>query len=187
MTGPSIGTIPNGGGTAVFSKIPKKKPKVNARLTPEREESPEKTITVKKEKPPPPKKPRKKKKKRKPSDRDEDDSDYEPGKACKQLPATKKAYALRKQSIRTTSNPNDPIVLSSDGEQMPSETHTNKTTERKISPLTNNGLALATPDPIVPPIPSDDEPVQHGVLENINNSPLSPINDKESDDGIEMF
>ena len=190
LTGPAIGTIPNGGGTAVFSKNPQKKTEKTARLTPEKSESPEKKIIVKKEKPPLPKKQRKKKKKRKPSDRDEDDPDYEPSSDCKKLPAIKKAYALRKQTIRTVSNPDDPIILNSDGEQMPSEPPINNKTERKISPLTNNGLASATPKLIVPKIPSDDEePVlnQHGVLENINNSPLSPIDNEESDDGIEMF
>ena len=170
MTGPAMGTIPSGGGKAVFSGTPEQKSSM--KLTPVGNDSHEKTIILK----------RKKNKKkstttRKKSSDNNSDPDYEPDSDCNKQHAVKKAYALRKHAIDAVSNPDGPINLISDDDQLSSELNTNNKTERNISPPSNVGQAFASPKSIVPTIPSDDDSDlnQHGVLEEVNNSPLNPI------------
>ena len=173
MTGPALGTIPSGGGKAVFSGTPQKKPTMN--LTPDGNDSPEKTIILKKKKKD--KKTKKTKKTRKKSSDNDSDPDYEPDTDCNKQPAIKKAYALRKHVTTPVSNPDGPINLISDDDQIPSELNTNNKTERNFSPLPTLGQALASPNSNNSTIPFDvdSDLKQHGVLENVNNSPLNPI------------
>ena len=114
---------------------------------------------------------------RKKSSETDSDPDYEPDSDCKKESDEEKVYALRKHAITAVSNPDRPINLISDDDQMSSELNTNNKTERNISPLTTVGQALASPNSIISAIPFDvdSDLKQHGVLENVNNSPLNPI------------